>query len=85
MEKELVRMPSIPGRPHTFVELIDRILQRRLARSQFNGQPIHLRSGKDGNLEIAISNTIYSSLEEIKNKNIRALIQASVDEWQSAD
>jgi hypothetical protein len=81
-EKFLVRMPAVPGRaPHTFVEIIDQIVQRRLAQSRISERSINLRSRADGELEIMVDDKIYRNLDEIDDVAVRDLIQASIDEW----
>ena len=50
--KMLVRMPSVPGRLHTFVESVDQIFQRRLA---------HLNPGKPSVATIPITPAMYQS------------------------
>jgi hypothetical protein len=82
--KTLVRMPDVPGGPHTFVEAIDQILQRRLAETQLSGhRTVHLCSGTDGSLEVVVDGTVYGDLSKVDDKGVRDLIQASVDEWQN--
>jgi hypothetical protein len=78
-----VRVPSVPNGPRTFVESIDRILQHRLVHSQLHSRSVRLRSGKDGSLEIVVDGRIYGSLDEVEDEDARALIRASVDEWEA--
>jgi hypothetical protein len=81
-EKLLVRMPAVPGHaPHTFIEIIDQIVQRRLAQSEMNERSVNLRSHTDGSLEIVVDDKIYRNLDEIDDVTVRDLIQASIDEW----
>ena len=83
--KELVRTPSVPGGPHTFVASIDRILQQRLAQSPLGDRAIRLRSGQDGGLEVVIGDTIYCDLEQVEDQAVRDLIQGAIDEWESRE
>ena len=81
-EKLLVRMPAVPGHaPHTFIETIDQIVQRRLAQSEMNERSVNLRSHTDGSLEIVVDDKIYRNLDEIDDVTVRDLIQTSIDEW----
>ena len=80
--KTLVWGPAVPGGPHTFIETIEQILQNRLAETPLSSRSVHLRSGKDGRLEIEVDGTIYGDLEGIEDKAVRDAIQSSVDEWQ---
>jgi len=83
-DKLLIRTPTVPGSPHTFIEQVDQIVQRRLAQSQISGQSVHLRGQTDGSLEIEVGGKIYHNLKEIDDIAVRNLIQAAVDEWQDA-
>lgn len=82
--KMLVRTPFASGSPHTFIEAIEQILQRRLAESHMSGRSVHLRQGSDCGLEIELDGKVYRDLAEIDDITIRELIQAAVDEWQCA-
>lgn len=83
VDKPLIRSPSVPGPPHTFVEVIDQILQRHLAQSRIGARSVHLRSHEDGGLEIEIDGQVYRDLKGIDDVAVRGLIQVAVDEWQS--
>jgi hypothetical protein len=81
-ERLLVRMPAVPGRaPHTFIEIIDQIVQRRLAQSKISERSVNLRSRADGDLEIMVDEKSYRNLDEVDDVVVRDLIQASIDEW----
>ncbi len=88
--KLLIRTPSVPGRaPRTFVDIIDQILQRRLATlsaaDKLANQAIRLRSHPTGSLEILVNGANYRDLNDIPDPDIRDLIQEAVDEWHRFD
>jgi hypothetical protein len=85
--KLLIRMPAVPGRtPHTFVGVIDQIVQRRLAglapTDPLARRTIRLRSHHNGHLEIVVDGATYQELNEVADEDVRTLVQAAVDEWQ---
>jgi hypothetical protein len=84
ISKLLVRTPSVPGFPHTFIEAIEQIVQHLLAQSQMGNRSVHLRQHIDGGLEIEVDGSIHRNLSEIDDITIQELIQAAIDEWQNA-
>jgi hypothetical protein len=86
--KLLVRTPTVPSRtPHTFVGVIDQIVQRRLAAlpptDPLTQHTLRLRSHHNGSLEIVVDGTAYQSLDDITHAEIRQLVQTAVEEWQA--
>jgi hypothetical protein len=86
--KLLVRTPTVPSRtPHTFVGVIDQIVQRRLAAlpptDPLTQHTIRLRSHHNGSLEIVVDGTTYQNLDNIADEAVRQLVQASVEEWHA--
>ena len=84
----LIKTPSVPGRaPHTFVDVINQIAQRRLAHlppdDPLRQRSVYLRSHPGGGLEILIDGEKYREMDSVPDAAIRELIQAAVDEWQS--
>lgn len=87
-DKLLVRTPSVPGRaPYTFVDVINQIVQRRLAAlppgDALNDRTVRLRSHPNGTLEIIVNGVKYGELGDVPDLAVRNLIQAAVEEWQS--
>ena len=85
--KLLVKMPSVPGRaPHTFVDVINQIVQRRLAEvaptDELSNHTIKLRSHPNGTMEIIVNGTNHKAVDDVPDPAIRALIQQAVEEWQ---
>lgn len=87
-DKLLIRTPTVPGRvPRTFVEVIDQLVQRRLAALPLTDslakRTIRLRSHPNGALEVVVDGAIYRELHDIKDQLVRNLVQGAVDEWQA--
>jgi hypothetical protein len=86
--KLLIRTPSVPSRtPHTFVGVIDQLVQRRLAAlpptDPLTKRTIRLRSHHNGHLEIVVDGAVYQELKEIGDVGVRDLVQTAIDEWQA--
>ncbi len=78
---------ELPGPvPQTFVDVIDQIVQRRLANlptaEHLGQQSIRLRSHPTGRLEFIVNGTNYREIKDIPDHNVRDLIQAAVEDWQ---
>jgi hypothetical protein len=86
--KLLVKTPGVPGRaPHTFVDVVNQIVQRRLAKlppdDPLQHRSVYLRSHPNGSLEILIDGEKYRQMSDLPDAAIRDLIQAAVEEWQA--
>jgi hypothetical protein len=84
----LIRTPTVPGyAPRTFVEVIDQLIQRRLAglpsTDPLTKHTIRLRSHPNGSLEFIVDGVTHRELSHIQDEAVRRLIQAGVDEWQT--
>jgi hypothetical protein len=87
-DKLLIRTPTVPGHaPRTFVEVIDQLVQRRLAglpsTDSLAKRTIRLRSHPNGTLEVVVDGAVYRELHDIKEEPVRNLVQGAVDEWQA--
>lgn len=88
-EKYLIRTPTVPGSaPHTFIDVIDQIIQRRLAAlpstDPLSSRSVQLRSHPTGAMEIIIDGVNkYRELDDVTDPAIRDLIQQAVDEWHN--
>ncbi len=85
--KLLVRTPSVPGRaPHTFVDVINQIVQRRLANlpaaDPLHARSVRLRSHPSGAVEFLIDGHSYRQLNDIADPAARLFIRAAIEEWQ---
>jgi hypothetical protein len=83
MGKTFMQTTSVPGPPHTFVEEIDQIIQRRLDEGKANTQSIRVFSNNDGRLEIIVDGKAYHSINELNDVSTRNLITQAVEEWQN--
>lgn len=88
-DKYLIRTPTVPGpAPHTFISVIDQIIQRRLAAlpptDPLSNHSVQLRSHPTGAMEIIVDGVNkYRELDDISDPVIRELIQQAVDEWHN--
>jgi hypothetical protein len=82
--KPLAAMPSVQDSPRTFVQAIDEILQRRLRQSGLNDLWVNIRTDKDAGIEIVVNGKSYAAVDEVEDKAVRDLIQASIREWQGS-
>jgi hypothetical protein len=82
--KPLAAMPAVPDSPRTFVQAIDQILQRRLRQSGLHNLSVNIRSGKDEGIEIIVNGKSYAAVDEVEDKAVREVIQASIDEWEGS-
>jgi hypothetical protein len=86
-DKLLVRTPTVPGRaPHTFVDVVNQIVQRRLAglpdADVLKHRSIRLRSHPTGGMEIIVDGVNHRELGEIDDPAVGRFIREAVDEWQ---
>jgi hypothetical protein len=62
-------------------EQIDEILQEKLL--QANEQtPVKIHSGAGGQIRIQVGNKFYSSVDEVQEQRIGAIIKSAVQEWE---
>ena len=71
-----------PAKPTSMAEEIDAILQEMLARSEFAGRTIRLRSLPDQSVEVLVDNERFSGVGEVNDPAARSLIQEAVAAWQ---
>lgn len=80
-----IALPSrtvVTSLPYTFVDEIDRVVQRRLIESDMHDYSVHVYSRADGNVAIAVNNKVYEEVNMIEDAAIRDLVQGAIDEWQ---
>jgi hypothetical protein len=77
--------PAISGPPRTFVQAIDRIVQRRVKQLGPNNLSVNIRGSKDLGVEIVVNGKSYAAVDEVEDESVRSLIQASIYEWQDRD
>jgi hypothetical protein len=85
MRTSNIVLPSrtvVPSLPYTFVDEIDRVVQRRLVESDMHDHSVHVYSQADGKVAIAVNNKVYGRVSMIEDAAIRDLVQGAIDEWQ---
>jgi hypothetical protein len=69
--------------PGSFIEQIEEILQARLRDLDSPlSHEVHVSAGPEQRLQIRVGSEVYGSLDEVPDPQVRALIQAAVDEWE---
>ena len=71
------------ARPTSFIDEIEAILQQRIAALPAPlPREVHVKTGPDGMLRIAVGLDTYSSPDQVPEPEIRDLIKAAVAEWE---
>ncbi len=71
--------------PLPLVEEIDDLVQQRLQQwPEMTGQRIRLASGEDGNLYIYVGQQTFSSVDDISDPQVQALIRDAIREWENS-
>lgn len=65
----------------TPADQINELLQSRLESSSFSHRDIQITTGKDGGICIYVGAQRFTTVEEVPDAEIRALIQGAIDEW----
>lgn len=76
--------PKLPdsGRPRTFVDDIEDILQRRIQMvPAMVGRDLHVRPGSDGSVHFVFERREYEHLDDVPNLTARQLIKDAIQEW----
>lgn len=76
--------PKLPGReePHTFVDQIDGIVQRRIQLIPALAQrDLHVRPGLDGGVYFVFEGQEYESLDDLPNLTARQVVKDAIQEW----
>ena len=67
----------------SFVDEIDQILQKHLQRHPVPlSCGVHVRTGRDGSLQIEVGANTYPSPNDVPDPDIRELIKSAVAEWE---
>lgn len=62
---------------------IEQFLQFKLAQTgMFKGRNIHILPNPSGGVKIRVDETFYDFVDEIKDLEVRAFVQAAIAEWQ---
>ena len=81
-DKPFLQTSSVPGQPHTFIDHINQLVERRLSQERMPDHSVQLKSRADGELMFIVDGHVYEHLADIPNASIRELIQSAVVEWQ---
>ena len=76
--------PQSPGleQPHTFVDEIDGIVQRRVQLiPALAGRELQVRSGPGGKVVFGFEGRVYESLDDIPNLTAQQLVKDAIQEW----
>jgi hypothetical protein len=68
----------------SIVAMIDEILQKKIAGTPLGLRQIHLEEGALGEVIINIGASRYTDFENVPDAEIRAVIQASIDEFNNS-
>ncbi len=85
MGKTFLQTSSVPGPPHTFVEEIDQIVQRRLRENGVGSRSVRILSSDDGQLQIIMDGKLYPNLAALNKGNIRNIITQAIEKWQNSN
>jgi hypothetical protein len=74
----------VPG-PSSFIDEIEEILQGYIEqRLEPFPYPVHVQAGPAGRLQILVGTETYGSPEEVRDREVRELIEAAVKEWENS-
>lgn len=78
------RPPAEPIPEINIAEAIEEFLQYKLrSASQFAGRSLHVRPAIGGGVKIEVDGLFYDSVSEVADAEVRAYLQAVIEEWQS--
>lgn len=80
--KPFLQTSSVPGQPHTFVDQINQLVERRLIQERMQDRSVQIESQAGGELIFIVDGRVYQHLKDIADTSIRELIQAAITEWQ---
>jgi uncharacterized protein YneF (UPF0154 family) len=61
---------------------IDRILQRMISGTPLEARRVRLREGPDQSVIVLVGESVFTSVEDVPEEDIRRTIRAAVDEWE---
>jgi hypothetical protein len=76
--------PKLPdrGEPHTFVDQIDEIVQRRIQLiPALASRELHVRPSMSGSVRFVFEGSEYESLDELPNLTARQVVKDAIQEW----
>jgi hypothetical protein len=75
-------VPKTATQPLSIAAQIDEILQSRLKESGLGDRPIRLLEQPETGVSVLVGTEQYSSIDEIPDEQVQALIRQSVSEWE---
>ena len=73
---------DIPPQPLSLARQIDAILQKRLAGTPLAARGIRIRDLLSGGVEFIVDAQSYSSVDEIPDAQVQAVIRAAISAWE---
>jgi hypothetical protein len=78
------RQPSDPVPEINIAEAIEEFLQFKLSMTpEYAERRIHVRAAVGGGLRIDVDEKSYEMVGDVEDADVRAFLQATIDEWQS--
>lgn len=75
-----IKSPSQTG--ISIVAMIDEVLQAKLMNSPLSDRSIRLEEGRMGEVIVLVGIKRYSSVDEVPEPEIRAIIKAAISDWE---
>ncbi len=81
--QQVLRPKGAEEPPHSFVEDIEAIVQRRVRLiPAFHGRELHVRADRAGGVRFVFEGHEYPSMDDIPNLTARQLIADAIKEWE---
>jgi hypothetical protein len=82
--RELKKAANAPIPQIDIAGAIEAFLQHKLATTgAFAGRSLHVRPTGDGGIRIQVDNTYYEAVDDVADADVRAFLQATIEEWQA--
>jgi hypothetical protein len=83
IQQRLTTRSTTTDDSHTFVDEIEKIVQRRLSLfPALVGRDLHVRLDSDGSVCFMLEGQEYGSLDDVPNLTARQLIREAIQEWE---
>jgi len=66
------------------VQQIDEVLQHLIVGTPFARQNLHVAAGPTGNVIFEVGTAVYSTVNEIPDRNIQVVFQEAIRRWEQA-
>lgn len=74
--------PEVEFKLLSMVQQIDRVLQTRIAGTPLEEIGLSLQDTLQGGLEVHIGSTVYETIDDVPDVNIKSAIRAAIAEWE---